>query len=43
MSKSMKACSSTPDERTDSNESKPQQMIKTYNSVSLQRKDINEV
>ena len=37
-----KACSSTPNERTDSNESTSQPMIRTYNSVSLQGKDLYE-
>ena len=42
MSKSIKACSSTPNERTDSNESTSQLMIRTYNSISLQDKDLYE-
>ena len=42
MSNSIKACSSTPNERTDSNESTSQPMIWTYNSVSLQGKDLYE-
>ena len=42
MSKSIKACSSTPNERTDSKESTSQPMIRTYNSVSLQGKDLYE-
>ena len=42
MSESLKACSSTPKERTDGNESTSQPMIQTYNSVSLQGKDLYE-
>ena len=42
MSESLKACSSTPKERTDGNESTSQPMIQTYNSVSLQGKDLCE-
>ena len=42
MSESIKACSSTPNERTDSNESTSQPMIRIYNSVSLQGKDLYE-
>ena len=42
ISESLKACSSTPKERTDSNESTSQPMIRTYNSVSLQGKDLYE-
>ena len=42
MSKSIKACSSTPNERTDSNESTSQLIIRFYNSVSLQSKDLYE-
>ena len=42
MLESLKACSSTPNERTDTYESKSQPMIRTYNSVSLQGKDLYE-
>ena len=42
MSNSIKACSSTPNERTDSNESTSQPMIRTYNLVSLKGKDLYE-
>ena len=42
MSESLKACSSTPKERTVSNESKSQPMIRTYNSVFLKGKDLYE-
>ena len=42
ISKSIKACSSTPNERTDSNESTSQLMIRAYKSVSLQGKDLYE-
>ena len=42
MSESIKACSSTPNERNDSNESTSQPMIRTYSSVSLQGKDLYE-
>ena len=42
MSKSIKAFSSTPNERTDSNDFTSQPMIRTYNSVSLQGKDLYE-
>ena len=42
MSESLKACSSTPKVRTDGNESTSQPMIQTYNSVSLQGKDLYE-
>ena len=42
MSNSIKACSSTPNERTDINESTSQPMIWTLNSVSLQGKDLYE-
>ena len=38
----LKACSSTPKERTASNESTSQPTIRTYNSVSLQGKDLYE-
>ena len=41
-SESLKTCSSTPNERTDSNESTSQPMIRTYNSISLQMKDLYE-
>ena len=42
MSESLKACSSTPKERTDGNESTSQPMIQTYNSDFLQGKDLYE-
>ena len=42
MSESLKSCSSTPNERTDSDECTSQPMIRTYNSVSFQEKDSNE-
>ena len=42
MSERLKACSSTPKETTDRNESTSQPMIRTYNSVSLQGKDLYE-
>ena len=42
MLKRIKACSSTPNERTDSNESISQPIFRTYNSVSLQGKDLYE-
>ena len=42
LSKSINACSSTPNEWTDSNASTSQPMIWTYNSVSLQGKDVYE-
>ena len=42
MLESLKACFSTPTERTDSNESTSQTMIRTYNSVCLQGKDLYE-
>ena len=41
-SESLKTCSSTPNERTDSNEYTSQPMIRTYNSISLRMKDLNE-
>ena len=42
MWESIKACSSTPNERTDINESTSQPMIRTSNLVSLQEKDLYE-
>ena len=42
MSESLKTSSSTPNKRTDSNESTSQPLIRTYNSVSLQGKDLYE-
>ena len=42
LSKSINACSSTPNERTDSNESTSQPMNRTYNLVSLKGKDLYE-
>ena len=42
MSESINACSSTPNEKTDSNDCTSQPMIRTYNSVSLQEKDLYE-
>ena len=42
LSKSINTCSSTPNEKTDSNASTSQPMIRTFNSVSLKGKDLYE-
>ena len=42
MSKSINACSSTPNKGSDSNASTSQPMIRTYNSASLRGKDLYE-